>query len=140
MSRTRVLIGILGLDQHEVGAVAVARMLRDAGMEVIYLGCFQTPETLVRGCVQEDVDVLGISCHSWEYLHFLPALMEGLRAQAPEVAVVAGGSVLTADDARNLAGLGVAATFDAGATPDTIIATIQALGARRAGRLANLLA
>ncbi len=140
MSRTRVVIGILGLDQHEVGAIAVARMLRDAGMEVIYVGCFQTPDTLARSIIQEDADVLGISCHSWDYLHYLPELMARLRAEGADTAVVVGGSVLTSGDARTLAELGVAATFGPGAVPADIIATISALGARRADRLAEPLA
>lgn len=135
MPQPRVLIGILGLDQHEVGAIAVAAMLRDAGMEVIYVGCFQTPETLVRTGIQEDADVLGISCHSWEYLHYLPEVMARLRAQAADVPVVVGGSVLTAGDARALADMGVAATFGPGTAPTDIIATLRALGAQRAGRL-----
>lgn len=140
MSRTRVVIGILGLDQHEVGAIAVARMLRDAGMEVIYVGCFQTPDTLARSILQEDADVLGISCHSWDYLHDLPKLMARLRAEKSDTAVVVGGSVLTSGDAQTLAELGVAATFGPGAAPADIVATISALGARRAERLAEPLA
>ena len=48
MRPIRVLIAILGLDQHEVGAVAVARLLRDAGMEVIYLGRFNLPRGIVK--------------------------------------------------------------------------------------------
>jgi methylmalonyl-CoA mutase C-terminal domain/subunit len=140
MRGIRILIGILGLDQHEVGAIAVARMLRDAGMEVIYAGRFQTPETLVRSSIQEDVDVLGISCHSWEYLHFLPELMTRLRAEGADPAVVVGGSVLTAGDARALKKLGVAATFGAGSTPPDMIATIRDLSAHRASRRAETLA
>lgn len=131
MSRERVLLGILGLDQHEAGAVAVSALLRDAGMEVVYAGCFQTPATLVRAAIHEDVDVLGISCHSWEYLHYLPELMERLRAEAPDVAVVAGGSVLTEGDERTLAELGVAATFGPAADAATIVASLRALAARR---------
>jgi methylmalonyl-CoA mutase C-terminal domain/subunit len=140
MGKLRILIGILGLDQHEVGAIAVARMLRDAGMEVIYAGCFQTPEKLARSTIQEDVDVLGISCHSWEYLHFLPELMTRLKADGADAAVVVGGSVLTAGDAQTLQELGVAATFGPGSTPPEMIATIRELGARRASRLAETLA
>ncbi|HUJ74288.1 MAG TPA: cobalamin-dependent protein [bacterium] len=127
MSRIRVLIGMLGLDQHEGGAVAVSALLRDAGMEVIYAGCFQTPDTLVRAALQEDADVIGLSCHSWEYLHYVPQLMARLREQEMEVPVVVGGSVLTPDDERALAELGVAATFGAGAPATAIIERIRAL-------------
>ena len=64
MSAIRVLVGVLGMDQHEVGAVAIAKTLRDEGMEVIYTGCFNTPETIVRTAIEEDADVIGIpSCH-----------------------------------------------------------------------------
>ena len=66
MHKVRVLIGILGLDQHEVGAVAVSRMLRDAGMEVIYTGRFNMPAMIVETSIQEAVDLIGLSCHSWE--------------------------------------------------------------------------
>ncbi len=68
MHKVRVLIGILGLDQHEVGAVAVSRMLRDAGMEVIYTGRFNMPAMIVETSIQEAVDLIGLSRHSWEIL------------------------------------------------------------------------
>ena len=64
----RILLSLLGLDQHEAGAFAVARLLRDAGMEVVYLGRFGTPDRIVRAALEEGVDVIGLSCHSWEYL------------------------------------------------------------------------
>ena len=75
MRSVRILIGILGMDQHEVGAIAVSRMLRDAGMEVIYAGRFNLPHMIVQTCVQEDVDVIGLSCHSCEYLYYVPQLI-----------------------------------------------------------------
>lgn len=131
MSRERVVLGLLGMDSHENGAIAVASLLRDAGMEVIYLGRYQTPETLLRAAVQEDADVIGVSCHSWEYLEYLPALMARVRAEAPDVAVVAGGSVITPKDAEALAAAGVAAVFGSGATPEGIISTLRTLANAR---------
>ncbi|MFZ5632886.1 MAG: cobalamin B12-binding domain-containing protein [Bacillota bacterium] len=131
MKKTRVLIGIFGLDQHEVGALSVAQMLRDAGMEVIYAGRFNTPSTLVRGAIQEDVDVIGISCHSWEYLHYTPELIELLKKEGADIALVVGGSVITPADARSLTGLGVSAVFGPGAAREDIIATIAELGSKR---------
>ena len=61
MKRIRVLIGIMGMDQHEVGAVAVCRMLRDAGMEVIYLSKFNLPAAIVDAGLEENADVIGLS-------------------------------------------------------------------------------
>ena len=127
MRPIRVLLGILGLDQHEVGAIAVARALRDAGMEVIYLGRFNLPPDIVRAAHEEGVDVIGLSCHSWEYLHYLDALFEHLRERKLEVPVVVGGSVVTPEDAREIQAKGVAAAF--GPTADTaeIVATVERL-------------
>ena len=42
--KIRVLIAKPGLDVHDRGANVVAQWLRDAGMEVIYLGLRITPE------------------------------------------------------------------------------------------------
>jgi methylmalonyl-CoA mutase C-terminal domain/subunit len=124
----RVMIAILGLDQHEVGAVAVARTLRDAGFEVLYLGRFNLPPAVVEAAVEEGVDVIGLSCHSWEYLHYLDELLGLLREQKLEIPIVVGGSVVTAADARAIQAKGVAAAF--GPTADTaeIVATIERLG------------
>ena len=98
MERIRVLIGILGLDQHEVGATAVARALRDAGMDVLYLGRFNLPPDIVKAVVEEGVDVIGLSCHSWEYLHYLDQLLALLREQKVEIPIVFKNMRFTFDD------------------------------------------
>lgn len=103
----RVLVAVLGLDQHEAGSLAVARVLRDAGMEVIYTGRFQTPETVLRVAVEEDVGVVGISCHSWEFLHYAADLASMLHAQDPPIPIVMGGSVVTARDRQDVLASGV---------------------------------
>ena len=127
MRPLRVLIATLGLDQHEMGAVAVARQLRDAGMEVVYLGRFQRPPAIVKAAVDEAVDVIGLSCHSWEYMYYLDELMALLRERGLAIPVVLGGSVLTAADARALEAKGVAATFGATSVVEDIPATIERL-------------
>jgi methylmalonyl-CoA mutase C-terminal domain/subunit len=126
-----VLIGIFGLDSHELGSVAVASLLRDAGMEVIYAGRYQTPESLVRIATQEDLDVIGLSCHSWEYLEYMPALLKGLADAGLDAKVIAGGSVITPADADTLTGMGVAAVFGPGSDPGAMIATIRQLAEAR---------
>ena len=130
-SAVRVLVGMLGLDQHEVGALAVAGMLRDAGMEVIYLGRFNTPAAIVRAAIDEDADVIGISTHSWEYIEYLPELMTALREAHCDAAVVLGGSVITAGDHDQLRQMGVAAIFGAGSASQDIVAALRTLGAKR---------
>ena len=127
MRPIRVLLAILGLDQHETGAVAIARLLRDAGMEVIYLGRFNLPEAVVSAAIQDDVDVIGLSCHSWEYLYYLDELTARLKQLDEPIPVVIGGSVITDSDKRSLTG--VAAAFGPTATPAEIIETISTLAA-----------
>ena len=127
MRPIRVLIAILGLDQHEVGAIAVARALRDAGMEVIYLGRFNLPAHIAQAALEEGVDVIGLSCHSWEYLHMLDALFESLRSSKQDVPVVVGGSVVTPNDARAIVERGVAAAFGPTAATSEIVDTIRRL-------------
>ncbi|MCY3591032.1 MAG: cobalamin-dependent protein [Acidobacteriota bacterium] len=129
MSPIRVLVGVLGMDQHELGAVGIARMLRDQGMEVIYTGCFNTPETIVQAAMQEDADVIGISSHSWEYLYYTPELLELLKQNDLDVPVVLGGSVITEEDAGKMLDKGVAAVFGSGSAMTDMIDTVRNLAA-----------
>jgi methylmalonyl-CoA mutase C-terminal domain/subunit len=127
MKRTKVYVGILGMDQHELGAIAVAQMLRDAGMEVVYGGRFNVPAMIVKASLEEDLDVIGLSCHSWEYLHYLPELFEMMKGKEIEVPVIVGGSVITPGDRRRLLEMGVAAAFGSGARNEEIIETVRRL-------------
>jgi len=127
MRKIRVLIGTLGMDQHEVGAIAVARMLRDAGMEVIYISKFNLPAGIVATSLQEDVDVIGLSCHSWEYLHYVPDLLKLLKENQADIPVVLGGSVITPQDQRELMEMGVSASFGSGAKENCIVGKIREL-------------
>jgi methylmalonyl-CoA mutase C-terminal domain/subunit len=127
----RILLAILGLDQHEAGAFAVARMLRDAGMEVIYLGRFGTPEMVVVSALEEGVDVIGLSCHSWEYLYYLDELFELLKSRELDIPVVVGGSVLSQDDKNEIQAKGVAATFGPGSDAGEIVQQIRSLAEAR---------
>ena len=127
MKTIRVLIAVLGMDQHEVGAVAVSRLLRDAGMEIIYLGRFNTPAGIVKTSIEENADVIGLSCHSWEYLHYMPDLFKLLKEEDLDIPVVVGGSVITAGDIRKLQDMGVAAAFGPSATNDGIVKGIRQL-------------
>jgi methylmalonyl-CoA mutase C-terminal domain/subunit len=130
----RILLAILGLDQHEAGAFAVARLLRDAGMEVIYLGRFGTPEIVAAAALEEGVDVIGLSCHSWEYLYYLDELFELLKRREIEVPVVVGGSVLSQDDKNEIQAKGVAATFGPGSDAGEIVQQIRSLAEARGAK------
>jgi len=123
----KVLIAILGLDQHEVGALAVASALRDAGVEVIYAGRFNLPPGIVESAIQEDVAVIGLSAHSWEYLHYIDEILELFQDHGLEILIVVGGSVVTPGDAEALRAKGVAGAYGSSATLRDVVEGIRAL-------------
>ena len=125
MKKTKIYIGTLGMDQHELGAIAVSRMCRDAGMEVVYGGRFNLPPMIVKACMEEDVDIIGLSCHSWEYLYFIPELIEMMKDKALNIPIVVGGSVITPDDSIRLDDMGVAAVLGPGAQEEEILAALK---------------
>ncbi len=122
----RVLVAKVGLDGHDRGIKVVARLLRDAGMEVVYTGLFQTPETVAAAAVQEDVDVVGLSMLSGAHMTLAPLVVQALRERGSEVPVVVGG-IVPPGDLEELHALGVAAVFRPGASGEEIVAAINGL-------------
>jgi methylmalonyl-CoA mutase C-terminal domain/subunit len=129
----RVVIGCFGMDQHEAGALLAAKILADAGAEVVYLGRFQLADTLANVAAAEDADVIGVSCHSWEYLRYSTELLDLLAGVEEAPALVLGGSVITPADQRDLLDRGVAAVLGAGATREAIVEAVWAATRRRRG-------
>ena len=133
MTKTiRVLIAKMGLDAHDRGARFIVSSLKNAGMEVIYLGLFQTPASVARAAVDEAVDVIGISSLSGEYRTYVPRLMQALeRAGALEIPVIVGGLVL-GDEVRRLERLGVRGVYGPSTTIEELVRHIRQLVARAA--------
>jgi len=129
--KIRVLVAKPGLDGHDRGAKLVARILRDAGMEVIYTGLRQTPEMVAEAALQEDVDVVGLSILSGAHLELFPAIMERLREKGLEVLVVAGG-IIPEEDIPSLEQMGVRAVFGPGTTSQQIVDYIKSAVAKKA--------
>jgi methylmalonyl-CoA mutase C-terminal domain/subunit len=127
MEKIRVLMAVLGLDQHEVGAIAVSRALRDAGMEVVYLGRFNLPSKILKTALEEDVDIIGLSCHSWEFLYYISDLVQLLKDHNAKIPIIVGGSLITDKDIKLLLEKGVAAAFGASTPAEEIIRTIKSI-------------
>ncbi len=121
----RVLIAKPGLDGHDRGAKYVARALKEAGMEVIYTGIRQTPESIVNAAVQEDVDALGLSILSGAHRELFPEIMEGLRAQGAEDLLVFVGGIIPDEDLEFCKEIGIAAVFTPGTPIEEAIAFIR---------------
>ncbi len=114
-SRIKVLLAKLGLDGHDRGVKVIARALRDAGMEVVYLGMRVTPDQVAQAALQEGVDVVGISLLSGAHMRLIPRLTQALeqRGILGEVLLVLGGTI-PEEDVEPLQGLGVDGVFPVG--------------------------
>jgi methylmalonyl-CoA mutase C-terminal domain/subunit len=128
----RIVVAKAGLDGHDRGAKVIARALRDAGMEVIYTGLFQTPEQIVQTAIQEDADGIGLSILSGAHMTLFPMVVQQLREQGADDIVFFGGGTIPADDVRELKAAGIREIFTPGAPLSTIIEFVQReCGARR---------
>lgn len=123
--RIRVVISKVGLDGHDRGAKVVASLLKKAGMEVVYLGMYQSVEGIVRAAVDEDADVIGVSYLSGEHLVFTPKIVAEMKKQGlNDVLFVVGGS-FPPEDIPVMKEMGVDQVFRGGSLTDDIVAYIQ---------------
>jgi len=121
----RVLMAKPGLDVHEVGVKLVSGVLRDHGMEVIYLGIRQAPEKIVETAIQEDVDFIGLSFHSMAHKKLTSKVMQLLKEKgAADKTVVVGGGILP-KDVPAFKEMGVAEVFPIETPMDRIVAFFQ---------------
>lgn len=123
--KVRVLVAKPGLDGHDRGAKVIAQALRDGGMEVIYTGLRQTPEQIVKAAIQEDVDVVALSCLSGAHMDLFPAVVDGLKAQNAADVIVLGGGIIPDEDIPELKKAGIMEIFTPGTNTNTVIEFIK---------------
>ena len=123
--KVRIVLAKLGLDGHDRGIKIVARILRDAGMEVIYLGLRQTTASIVSAVQEEDADAVGLSMHNAGHMTLAPAMVSALQNADLDVPVVVGGIVPDADR-EALDQAGVAAVLGPGASAEEVVHAVQA--------------
>lgn len=122
----RVMITKIGLDGHDRGSRLIAAHLRDAGMDVVYTPPWQEIPAVVRLAMDEDIDVLGVSCLATDHL-LVPKLMRALKeAGLAHIKVIVGGIVPDGDE-RELIAAGVARVFHPGSSLGEIAETVTAL-------------
>ncbi len=124
VERIRVVLAKLGLDGHDRGLKVVARILRDAGMEVVYLGLRQTTDMIVRAAEEEDADAIGLSMHNAGHLTLAPRMVKAVADAGLGVPVIIGG-IVPDDDAEELLRRGVAAVLGPGASAAEVVAAVQ---------------
>ena len=118
--RIKVLISVIGLDGHCTGAEVVCRILMDAGMEVVYLGIYQTPEMIVQAAIQEDVDVIGISSHASNYGMIVDLLGLLRENHLDDICVICGGTI-PKHQVEELKKRGVSEIFPPQSTSESIV-------------------
>jgi len=114
-----------GLDGHDRGAKVIAQGLKDAGMEVIYLGLRVTPEQIAEAVIQEDVDVVGLSCLSGAHMTLFPKTVRLVREKTDKNILFVGGGIIPRKDIPRLNEAGITQTFGPGTPVPEIINFIK---------------
>ena len=123
--KRRILLTKMGLDGHDRGIVNVARVIRDAGIEVIYLGRRQFPEQIIAAAIQEDVDLVGVSSLTDAHMVLVPKLIKGLREKGSDVPVILGGFIQPEDIPYLKDEVGVAEVFGIGTNLNDIVKYVK---------------
>lgn len=121
----RVLVAKPGLDGHDRGAKVMARAFRDAGMEVIYTGLFQTPEMIATAALQEDVDAVGLSILSGAHMTLFPAIVDALKQVGREDVLIVAGGTIPEEDIPTIEAMGISKIFGPGTQLQVAVKYVQ---------------
>ncbi|MFZ0390141.1 MAG: cobalamin B12-binding domain-containing protein [Calditrichia bacterium] len=123
--KIRVLVAKPGLDGHDRGAKVVAAALRDAGMEVIYMGLRQTPQMIVETALQEDADVIALSILSGAHMTLFSKVIDLMKDKGLDDVLLTGGGIIPEEDMGKLQQKGVGKLFGPGTNTKDIVNYIQ---------------
>ncbi|MGB9696493.1 MAG: cobalamin B12-binding domain-containing protein [Ignavibacteria bacterium] len=123
--KIRVIIGKVGLDGHDRGAKVIASALRDAGIEVIYLGLRQTPESMVEAAIQEDADAIGVSILSGAHMTIFPKIKKLMEEKGLNDVLLFGGGIMSDSDIAELNKIGVGKLFTPGTPTYEIVEYVK---------------
>ncbi len=124
--KIRVVIAKPGLDGHDRGAKVLAQELRNAGMEVVYLGLRVTPEQIAEAAIQEDADVVGLSCLSGAHMTLFPQTVKHIREKSDKNILLIGGGIIPKKDIPKLKDAGMAEIYGPGTPIAQIVDFIKA--------------
>jgi methylmalonyl-CoA mutase C-terminal domain/subunit len=125
MHRIKVLIAKPGLDGHDRGAKIIAKYLRDAGMEVIYTGLRQSPETIVNTAIQEDVSIIGLSILSGAHIQLCKKIMDIYQAKKIAPPPVFLGGIIPGEDMPELKRIGIREVFPPGTPLEDVAGKVR---------------
>jgi methylmalonyl-CoA mutase C-terminal domain/subunit len=123
--KIKIVVSKVGLDGHDRGAKVVASLLKEAGMEVVYLGMYQNPEGIVQAAIDEDADVIGLSYLSGEHLVFTPKIVQEMKENdLDDILFIAGGS-FPPEDIPVMKEMGVDEVFRGGSLTGSFVNYIR---------------
>ena len=123
--KIKVVISKVGLDGHDRGAKVISTLLKEAGMEVVYLGIYQMPEDIIRSAIDEDADVIGVSYLSGEHLVFTPKIIDEMKKHGLDDVLFIAGGVIPPEDIPFMKEMGINEIFIAGSMTKPIVEYIQ---------------
>ena len=116
----RVLVAKPGTDSHYRGAEVICQILRNAGMEVIYTGRYQTSDMIVNAAIAEDVDVACLSSLAWSQEKYYIEVANMLKERGSDICVV-GGGIISKKAMPKLKAAGVSGLYGPGTPNEEII-------------------
>lgn len=122
--KIRVLVAKPGLDGHDRGALVLCQALKEAGMEVIYSGLYQTAENIARTAVAEDVDAIALSLLDGTHMSFFPGVLRFLKEEKADDICIVGGGTIPEEDGQALEEMGISGNFGPGTPTKVIISHI----------------
>jgi methylmalonyl-CoA mutase C-terminal domain/subunit len=123
-SKVKILMAKAGLEGHWAGLIVVSNALRDAGFEVIY-GGNMTPEQIAASAAQEDVNVVGISSLTANYMLVMPVIVQKLEEKGKGDVLLMIGGIIYEDDFDALKKMGVHGIFIPGTPLEEIVEFVR---------------
>jgi len=125
VSAIKVLLAKVSMDGHDRGVKVLARLLRDAGMEVIYLGKYLSHEAVVGAVIQENAQVVGLSFLSGEHASHTRRFAAALRSHGLADVLFLVGGVIPPRDIPALHEAGAHGVFVAGTPVESVVRFIR---------------
>ena len=124
--KIKVLLAKTSLDGHNRGIKVISKWLMESGMEVVFLGQYQTEELVAKTAAQEDVDVIGLSFLGGEHLDSVKLMREKIIDEGlhKDTIFIVGG-VIPKEDIAPLYDLGVDKVFLPGTPMNEIVEFIK---------------
>ena len=128
--KIRVLLAKTGLCCHDIGVKFVATTFKNAGIETVYIGKGQTPESIANSAIQEDVDAIGISIVSHSAVPEMKEIMETLTKKGIDIPLICGGRI-NRRDIPTLKEIGVKGIFRSGTPPSKLVQGVKEIISRK---------